>query len=106
MKKLFILAVITLLISCEQNNPSKNSNETLGTKKITLEDIWGATFSTNRMNALNSMNGDYYSLLNNYENGYPTVDKYSYTSLEKVATIVDGKTLQNLQNFESYSFLQ
>ena len=104
MKKLFILAVITLLISCEQNNPSKNSNETLGTKKITLEDIWGATFSTNRMNALNSMNGDYYSLLNNDENGYSTVDKYSYTSLEKVATIVDGKTLQNVQNFESYSF--
>ncbi|MDB4226148.1 S9 family peptidase [Flavobacteriaceae bacterium] len=104
MKKLFILAVITLLISCEQNNPSKNSNETLGTKKITLEDIWGATFSTNRMNALNSMNGDYYSLLNNDENGYSTVDKYSYTSLEKVATIVDGKTLPNLQNFESYSF--
>ena len=104
MKKLFILAVITLLISCEQNNPSKNSNETLGTKKITLEDIWGATFSTNRMNALNSMNGDYYSLLNNDENGYSTVDKYSYTSLEKVATIVDGKTLQNVQSFESYSF--
>ncbi|MDB2555721.1 S9 family peptidase [Flavobacteriaceae bacterium] len=104
MKKLFILAVITLLISCEQNNPSKNSNETLGTKKITLEDIWGATFSTNRMNALNSMNGDYYSLLNIDENGYSTVDKYSYTSLEKVATIVDGKTLQNLQNFKSYSF--
>ena len=104
MKKLFILAVITLLISCEQNNPSKNSNETLGTKKITLEDIWGATFPTNRMNALNSMNGDYYSLLNNDENGYSTVDKYSYTSLEKVATIVDGKTLQNVQNFESYSF--
>ena len=104
MKKLFILAVITLLISCEQNNPSKNSNETLGTKKITLEDIWGATFSTNRMNALNSMNGDYYSLLNNDENGYSTVDKYSYTSLEKVATIVDGKTLQNIQNFKSYSF--
>ena len=104
MKKLFILAVITLLISCEQNNPSKNSNETLGTKKITLEDIWGATFSTNRMNALNSMNGDYYSLLNIDENGYSTVDKYSYTSLEKVATIVDGKTLQNIQNFKSYSF--
>ena len=104
MKKLFILAVITLLISCEQNNPSKNSNENLGTKKITLEDIWGATFSTNRMNALNSMNGDYYSLLNNDENGYSTVDKYSYTSLEKVAIIVDGKTLQNVQNFESYSF--
>ena len=102
MKKLFILAVVTLLISCEQNNPSKNSNETLGTKKITLEDIWGTTFSTNRMNALNSMNGDYYSLLNYDENGYSTVDKYSYTSLEKVATVVEGKTRWRYIRYRTY----
>jgi dipeptidyl-peptidase-4 len=56
------------------------------------------------MNALNSMNGDYYSLLNRDENGFTTVDQYSYLNLEKVATIVDGKTLNNLQKFESYSF--
>ena len=103
MKKLFILAVITLLFSCEQPT-SNNSNKASRTKKITLEDIWGATFSTNRMNALNSMNGDYYSLLNRDENGFTTVDQYRYLNLEKVATIVDGKTLNNLQKFESYSF--
>ena len=103
MKKLFILAVITLLFSCEQPTPN-NSNKASRTKKITLEDIWGSTFSTNRMNALNSMNGDYYSLLNRDENGFTTVDQYSYLNLEKVATIVDGKTLNNLQKFESYSF--
>jgi dipeptidyl-peptidase-4 len=103
MKKLFILAVITLLFSCEQPT-SNNSNKASRTKKITLEDIWGSTFSTNRMNALNSMNGDYYSLLNRDENGFTTVDQYSYLNLEKVATIVDGKTLNNLQKFESYSF--
>jgi len=103
MKKLFILAVITLLFSCEQTT-SNNSNKASRTKKITLEDIWGSTFSTNRMNALNSMNGDYYSLLNIDENGFTTVDQYSYLNLEKVATIVDGKTLNNLQKFESYSF--
>jgi dipeptidyl-peptidase-4 len=56
------------------------------------------------MNALNSMNGDYYSLLNRDENGFTSVDQYSYLNLEKVATIVDGKTLNNLQKFESYSF--
>jgi len=103
MKKLFILAVITLLFSCNQHT-SNNSNKASRTQEITLEDIWGSTFSTNRMNALNSMNGDYYSLLNRDENGFTTVDQYSYLNLEKVATIVDGKTLNNLQKFESYSF--
>ena len=103
MKKLFILAVITLLFNCEQPT-TNNSNNASRTEKITLEDIWGSTFSTNRMNALNSMNGDYYSLLNRDENGFTTVDQYSYLNLEKVATVVDGKTLNNLQKFESYSF--
>ena len=103
MKKLFILAVITLLFNCEQPT-SNNSNKASRTQKITVEDIWGSTFSTNRMNALNSMNGDYYSLLNRDENGFTTVDQYSYLNLKKVATVVDGKTLNNLQKFESYSF--
>ena len=103
MKKLFILAFISLLFSCKQPT-SNNSNQASRTEKITLEDIWGSTFSTNRMNALNSMNGDYYSLLNRDENGFTTVDQYSYLNLEKVATIVDGKTLNSLQKFESYSF--
>ena len=103
MKKLFILAFISLLFSCKQPILN-NSNQASRTEKITLEDIWGSTFSTNRMNALNSMNGDYYSLLNRDENGFTTVDQYSYLNLEKVATIVDGKTLNSLQKFESYSF--
>ena len=91
-------------MSCDQYNPSANSNKASGTKKITVEDIWGSTFSTVRMNALNSMNGDYYSLLNKDDSGYSRVDQYSYTSQKKVATIVNGKTLKNLQNFESYTF--
>ena len=98
MKKLFILAVITLLFNCVQPT-SNNSNKASRTQKITVEDIWGSTFSTNRMNALNSMNGDYYSLLNKDDSGYSRVDQYSYTSQKKVATIVNGKTLKNLQNF-------
>ncbi len=104
MKKLLILAAISLFISC-QNNSSTSSNYTTGTKEITLEDIWGGTFSTERMNALNSMNGDYYSLLNyNSETNSSTVDKYSYKTLEKVETIVDGKNLPSLKSFSSYSF--
>ena len=73
-------------------------------KDISLEDIWKKdTFRADYMNSLNSMNGDFYSLLNSYE-GSSTVDKYSYETLEKVATIVDSKDLNGIQYIESYSF--
>ena len=73
-------------------------------KDISLEDIWRkGTFRADYMNSLNSMNGDFYSLLN-YENGSTSVDKYSYETLEKVATIVDSKDLVGLKTFQSYSF--
>ena len=74
-------------------------------KEITLKEIWNGTFSPERMNALNSMNGDFYSLLN-YERATrsSTVDKYSYQTLEKVATVVDSKDLKELDFFSSYSF--
>lgn len=104
MRKLCIVAVILLFIGCK-NNSSTSANFTTGTKEITLEEIWGGAFSTERMNALNSMNGDFYSLLNtNPETQTSTVDKYSYKTLEKVATVVDGKSLPGLKRFRSYSF--
>lgn len=73
-------------------------------KDISLEDIWRkGTFRGDYMNSLNSMNGDYYSLLN-YKEGSSSVDKYDYKTLEKVATIVDSKDLNELKTFQSYSF--
>ncbi|GAB1308808.1 S9 family peptidase [Urechidicola sp. KH5] len=70
---------------------------------ITLEDIWkDGTFRAESMNSLNSMNGDYYSLLN--REGSTTVDQYSYETLEKVSTIVDSKDLDAIESFQSYSF--
>lgn len=73
-------------------------------KDISLEDIWRkGTFRADYMNSLNSMNGDFYSLLNT-ENGNLTVDKYSYKTLEKVETIVNGANLNGLKRFDSYSF--
>jgi len=66
-------------------------------KDISLEDIWRkGTFRADYMNSLNSMNGDFYSLLNT-ENGNSTVDKYSYKTLEKVETIVNGANLNGLK---------
>ena len=54
-------------------------------KDITNDEIWNGTFRTERMNSLNSMNGDFYTLLNfNQETKSTSVDKYSYASLEKL----------------------
>ena len=93
MKKLLILFIsITSLATAQKQD-------------ISLEEIWNGSFSTQRMNSLNSMNGDFYSLLNFDRNSRSTsVDKYSYATLEKVETIVDSKNLQGLKYFESYNF--
>ena len=73
-------------------------------KDITLEDIWKkGTFRADYMNSLNSMNGDYYSLLN-YDKEGSSVDKYSYATLEKVETIIHSKDLKGIKYFQSYTF--
>ena len=74
-------------------------------KDIALEEIWNGSFSTERMNSLNSMNSDFYSLLNFDKNTKSiTVDKYSYATLEKVETVVNSKDLKEIKEFESYDF--
>jgi dipeptidyl-peptidase-4 len=104
MRKLFILAIVLFFISCKENSTSK-TNYTTGNKPITLEEIWDGTFSPERMNSLDSMEGDFYSLLNHdKESGAYTVDKYSYKTLEKIETIVNSKNLKELDAFSSYSF--
>jgi dipeptidyl-peptidase-4 len=73
-------------------------------KEITLEDIWQGTFRGESMNSLNSMKGNFYSLLNyNRSTGKTSVDQYNYKTLEKVKTIVDSEEL-SLDGFSSYSF--
>ena len=104
MKKLIILATIVLYSGCKTNNSEISKTAVTGTKEITLEEIWNGTFSAERMNALNSMNGNFYSLLNRDENGNTSVDKYSYSTLEKVETIVSSADLKDLDGFSSYTF--
>ena len=104
MKKILLLSVVLFYIGCVQKN-TKDTNIASGTKEITLENIWDGTFSTKGMNALNSMNGDFYSLLNyNSETKATTIDQYSYKTLEKVATIVNSAELDDLDGFSSYTF--
>jgi dipeptidyl-peptidase-4 len=102
MKKIFILATFILIASCKINTIVTNDTSKL--KEITLDKIWDGTFSPERMNALNAMNGDFYSLLNTDNSGNTTVDKYSYKTLEKVQTIVNSANLEDLNNFSSYTF--
>jgi dipeptidyl-peptidase-4 len=102
MKRIFILATFILIASCKTNTIVTNDTSEL--KEITLNKIWDGTFSPERMNALNAMNGDFYSLLNRGTFGNTTVDKYSYKTLEKVETIVSSANLESLNNFSSYTF--
>ncbi|MDP3359072.1 MAG: S9 family peptidase [Lutibacter sp.] len=93
MKKLLIIFVAITSLATAQK------------KDIALEEIWNGTFSTERMNSLNSMKGDFYSLLNFDRNTKSTaVDKYSYATLEKVETVVNSKDLKEINYFESYAF--
>ena len=104
MRNLLILTTIILFMSCKETSKKQTNYINTGTKEIELSEIWDGTFSPKRMNALNSMNGDFYSLLNTDDSGNTSVDKYSYKTLEKVETIVNSANLKGLESFSSYSF--
>ncbi|QWX83151.1 S9 family peptidase [Cellulophaga sp. HaHaR_3_176] len=74
--------------------------------KIKLEEIWGGTFRTERLDALKSLkNGTQYTVLN-FDRATKTtsVDIYDYVSLEKVGTIVNSSNLKDVPYFSSYEF--
>ncbi len=75
-------------------------------KNITLENIWGGTFRTERMDALHSMaNGQQYSVLNfDRALGSTSIDIYDYKTLLKRRTLVSSKDLAGIQYFTDYTF--
>lgn len=76
------------------------------TQNITLDEIWGGEFRTERMDALHSMNnGQQYSVLNfDRKNGKTTIDIYDYKTLKKVKTLVTSSDIEELQYFSDYKF--
>jgi len=68
MRKLFLLTITILILNCKKTI-EKSANISTGTKEIELAEIWDGTFSPETMNALDSMNGDFYSLLNTDDAG-------------------------------------
>ena len=104
MRNLLFVSVLLFTFGCPKINSQKTNFKT-GTKNISIESIWNGTFSSQRMNALNSMNGDFYSLLNfDSATNSTTIDVYSYQTLEKVKTLVNSKNIDGLARFSSYRF--
>ncbi|RNC92642.1 MAG: S9 family peptidase [Allomuricauda sp.] len=73
-------------------------------KKITLEEIWGGEFRAQYMDVLRSMkDGKHYTILNRTRNPRGVqIDKYDYTTQEKVATLVASS--EEVPIFSSYEF--
>ncbi|MDX1331598.1 MAG: S9 family peptidase [Robiginitalea sp.] len=75
-------------------------------KQITLEDIYGGTFSTQGLEVLRSMNdGQHYTILNSDSQARTSsIDKYRYSTQEKVATLVATDSMSGIPYFTSYTF--
>ena len=75
-------------------------------KQVTLEEIWGGEFRGEYMDALHSMkDGEHYSVLDfDRASRSTTVNKYSYKTLEKTATLVDSKNIEDIAYFSNYTF--
>lgn len=75
-------------------------------KDITLEEIWGGQFRTERLDVLRSLkNGKEYSVLNyNRTQRASTIDVYDYKSGEKVRTILSSGDLEEVPYIISYEF--
>ena len=96
--KRFLTIVLTVFLVSIQAQTTK--------KSITIEDLWkDRTFKTEYMSVLRPMSGDYYTVLEfNQKFRSTSIDQYSYTNLEKTATLVDSKDLDDLPYFEDYAF--
>lgn len=75
-------------------------------KDITLEEIWGGAFRTERMDVLRSLkNGKEYSVLDyNRSQGIAAIDVYDYESGKKVRTLLSSDNLDDINYFISYEF--
>ncbi len=73
-------------------------------KEVTLEEIWGGTFSQERLESLNSLkNGKEYVILNQDRSaGTSSIDVYSYESGEKIRSLVNSANLEEISRFQGY----
>lgn len=75
-------------------------------REVTVQDVWRGTFYARSTSGLRSMNdGIHFTVLNGREG---SIDKYSYATGEKVATIVSAEDIKEKTgteiSFDSYQF--
>ncbi|PKA82514.1 dipeptidyl-peptidase-4 [Ulvibacter sp. MAR_2010_11] len=99
LKQIFSVKVLVLFLAAISTGIAQQ-------KEITLEDIWGGTFRTERLDVLRSLNnGKEYSVLNyDRDQKASTVDVYDYKSGNKVRTLVTTKDLPGIEYIISYEF--
>ena len=92
---IFVLFVVSFLQTAFSQN-----------KTITVEEIYQGAFRTEGMDVLRSLkNGKQYTVLNFDRNTRTTtIDKYDYSTLQKVETIVSSSYLKDVNYFSSYEF--
>ncbi len=75
-------------------------------KQLTLEEIWGGDFRTERMQSLHSMNnGKEYTVLNfDKVTGASAIDKYDYKTQQKVANLLTSSEINEISTFTDYKF--
>lgn len=76
-------------------------------QKITLEEIWSGTFRAQRMEELQSLTKTNQYTVLNYDRNTASfqINLYDFSTLEKVATLIDTKNYPELKDgIDSYSF--
>ncbi|NQY04739.1 MAG: DPP IV N-terminal domain-containing protein, partial [Flavobacteriaceae bacterium] len=75
-------------------------------KQFTLEEIWSGAFRSSYLTDIHSMkDGEHYTVYNFDRSTRSTsVDKYSYKTSQKVATLINSADLDGLAYFQGYSF--
>ncbi len=75
-------------------------------KQVPLEEIWNGEFRTEGMDVLRSMNsGTEYTVLNSDRDTKSSmIDKYAYSTLEKLETMVSSADSKEIPYFTSYEF--
>ena len=73
-------------------------------QKIEVADIWNGTFSTDQLNALNTLHTkNQYSVLDyNRQSNTFTIDAYDFTTLEKVETLFSTNNHSEIQQISNY----
>ena len=75
-------------------------------KKITLEEIWNGSFSTEGLEAFHSMNsGEEYTVLRRDKaTSSVAIDLYDFETQERISTLLTSTDLAGINDFSSYSF--